>query len=90
MTEQQIFHDHTLDLNHRAKWFAGRFAIYAILIFWALVCLFPIYWTITTSFKLAPNVMQGHMIPFVDFTPKWKGWESLGLSPRLIGQERAV
>jgi multiple sugar transport system permease protein len=90
MTDQQIFHDHTTDLNHRAKWFAGRFAIYAILIFWTLVCLFPIYWTITTSFKLAPNVMQGHLIPFVDFTPKWKGWDSLGLSPRLIGQESTV
>ena len=57
MPEQQIFHDHTTDLNQRAKWFAGRFAIYAILIFWTLVCLFPIYWTFTTSFKLAPNVM---------------------------------
>ena len=90
MTEQQIFHDHTADLNHRAKWYAGRVAIYAILIFWTLVCLFPIYWTITTSFKLAPNVMQGHLIPFVDYTPKWKGWESLGLSPRLIGQESTV
>jgi len=90
MTDQQIFHDHSTDLNQRAKWFAGRFAIYAILIFWTLVCLFPIYWTITTSFKLAPNVMQGHMIPFVDYVPKWKGWDSLGLSPRLIGQESTV
>ncbi len=90
MAEQQIFHDHTADLNHRAKWYAGRVTIYAILIFWTLVCLFPIYWTITTSFKLAPNVMQGHLIPFVDYTPKWKGWESLGLSPRLIGQESTV
>ncbi len=90
MTDQQIFHDHSADLNHRAKWFAGRFAIYAILIFWTLICLFPIYWTITTRFKLAPNVMQGHLIPFVDFTPKWKGWDSLGLSPRLIGQESTM
>ena len=86
----QIFHDHEVDLKHKAKWYAGRVAIYGILIFWTFVCLFPIYWTITTSFKLAPNVMQGHMIPFVDFTPKWKGWESLGLSPRLIGQESTV
>ncbi|NND43168.1 MAG: carbohydrate ABC transporter permease, partial [Silicimonas sp.] len=61
-----------------------------ILIFWTIVCLFPIYWTITTSFKLAPNVMQGHMVPFVDYTPAWKGWESLGLSPDLIGQESTV
>ncbi len=87
---EQIFHDHEVDRAHKAKWYASRIAIYGILIFWTLVCLFPIYWTITTSFKLAPNVMQGHMIPFVDYMPKWKGWESLGLSPRLIGQESTV
>ena len=84
---QQIFYDSDADGAYKAKWYASRIAIYGILIFWTIVCLFPIYWTITTSFKLAPNVMQGHMIPFVDYQPKWKGWESLGLSPRLIGQE---
>ena len=87
---KQIFHDSDVDRAFKAKWYASRIAIYGILIFWTIVCLFPIYWTITTSFKLAPNVMQGHMIPFVDYTPKWKGWESLGLSPRLIGQESTV
>lgn len=87
---EQIFHDHASDLSHKAKWYAGRVAVYGILIFWTVVCLFPIYWTVTTSFKLAPNVMQGHMIPFVDFWPAWKGWDSLGLSPRLAGQESTV
>ena len=90
MAEEQIFHDHSTDLSHKAKFYTGRIAIYGILILWTVICLFPIYWTITTSFKLAPNVMQGHMIPFVDFVPKWKGWESLGLSPRLMGQESTV
>ncbi|MCY4167302.1 MAG: carbohydrate ABC transporter permease [Rhodobacter sp.] len=89
MTEQ-IFHDHSSDLAYRARWYAGRVAVYGILLVWTVVCLFPIYWTVTTSFKLAPNVMQGHMIPFVDFWPAWKGWDSLGLSPRLIGQESTV
>ena len=87
---KQIFHDHPSDTGHGVKWYASRIAIYGILIFWTIVCLFPIYWTITTSFKLAPNVMQGHMVPFVDYEPAWKGWESLGLSPRLIGQESTV
>ena len=87
---EQVFHDHSSDLSHKAKWYAGRAAVYGILIFWTVVCLFPIYWTVTTSFKLAPNVMQGHMIPFVDFWPAWKGWDSLGLSPRLAGQESTV
>ncbi len=89
MTEQ-IFHDHSSDLAYRARWYAGRVAVYGVLLVWTVVCLFPIYWTMTTSFKLAPNVMQGHMIPFVDFWPAWKGWDSLGLSPRLIGQESTV
>ncbi len=90
MSDEQIFHDHSSDLSFRAKWYAGRFAVYGILIFWTFICLFPIYWTITTSFKLAPNVMQGHLMPFVDFQPRWKGWDSLGVSPRLIGQESTV
>lgn len=86
----QIFHDSEADKGHRAKWFAGRVAVYGILLVWTVICLFPIYWTLTTSFKLAPNVMQGHMVPWVDFMPAWKGWESIGLSPRLIGEESTV
>ena len=65
MAEQQIFHDHEVDRGHRASWYAGRVAIYGILIFWTIICLFPIYWTITTSFKLAPDVMQGNLVPWI-------------------------
>ncbi len=86
----QIFHDSDHDRAGRVKWVAGRTAIYGILVFWTIVCLFPIYWTFTTSFKMAPDVMQGNLIPFVDFQPKWKGFESIGLSPRLLGQESTV
>jgi multiple sugar transport system permease protein len=64
----------------------GRFAIYAALLFWTFICLFPIYWTVTTSFKSAIDVTQGHLIPWVDFQPDWKGWRSLGLSPDTIFQ----
>ena len=63
---------------------ASRVFIYAALIFWAFICLFPIYWTITTSFKVAVDVTQGHLIPWVDFQPDWHGWRSLGLSPDTI------
>jgi multiple sugar transport system permease protein len=90
MAEKQIFHDHSSDLGHKAKWFASRTAIYGILLIWTFVCLFPIFWTVTTSFKLAPDVMKGNLIPWVDFTPKWKGWESIGLSPSLFGEESTV
>ncbi len=86
----QIFHDSETDLSHRAKWWSSRLVIYAMLILWAFICLFPIYWTISTSFKMAPDVMQGHLIPWVDFTPKWLGWRSLGLSPDTIWTESTV
>ena len=70
----------------RGKWVAGRVLIYAALAFWAFVCLFPIYWTVTTSFKSAVDVTQGHLIPWLDFQPDWKGFRSIGLSPDTILQ----
>ena len=60
--------------------------IYGALALWAAICLFPIYWTVTTSFKTAPDVTQGHLVPFVDYQPDWRGWRSLGLSPDTIGE----
>jgi multiple sugar transport system permease protein len=69
---------------------AGRILIYAALIFWAFVSLFPIYWTFSTSFKTAVNVTQGHLLPWIDFTPDWKGWRSLGLSPDTIFETSTV
>ena len=81
----QIFHDTETDTRHRAAWWAGRIAIYGALGFWAFICLFPIFWTITTSFKMAPDVMKGNILPWWDFRPAWLGWRSLGLSPDTIG-----
>ena len=90
MTDVAVFKDHDADRAVRVKWWASRVAIYTALIIWAVICLFPIYWTLTTSFKLAPDVMRGNMVPWWDYTPRWKGWESLGLSPRLIGEVSTV
>jgi len=87
---EQIFHDHSSDLAYRAGWLSRRVVIYGILILWTAICLFPIYWTLTTSFKLAPDVMKGNMVPWWDYTPKWRGWKSLGLSPDTIGTESTV
>jgi len=71
--------------RHRGSPFAKRILssvlIYGALLFWTFICLFPIYWTLTTSFKSAVDVTQGHLIPWLDFQPDWKGWRSLGLSP---------
>jgi multiple sugar transport system permease protein len=77
------------NLDHNRSAVAARFVgsrvlVYGALILWAFVCLFPIYWTVTTSFKSAVDVTQGHLIPWVDFKPDWKGWRSLGLSPDTI------
>ena len=65
---------------------SSRALIYALLGLWALISLFPIYWTLTTSFKTAVDVTQGHLIPWLDFEPDWRGWRSLGLSPDRIGE----
>lgn len=73
-----------------SQWLSKRLVIYGILGLWTLICLFPIYWTLTTSFKMAPDAMQGNMIPWVDFEPKWRGWKSLGLSPDTIWTESTV
>ena len=66
-----------------ARLFA-RLLIYLALVVWTFIALFPLYWTISTSMKLGRDVTQGHLIPWYDFKPNWKGWQSLGLSPDTI------
>jgi multiple sugar transport system permease protein len=78
------------DASRKARRILGRTLIYGALLLWAFVCLFPIYWTVTTSFKTAVNVTQGHLIPWLDFQPDWKGWRSLGLSPDTIERTSTV
>jgi multiple sugar transport system permease protein len=67
-----------------------RLAIYGILILWTIHLPVPDLLDITTSFKMAPDVMRGNMIPWVDYRPAWLGWRSLGLSPETIGAESTV
>jgi multiple sugar transport system permease protein len=76
--------------RERAKWWAARTLIYGALILWTLICLFPIFWTLTTSFKTAPNVMKGAIWPWIDFMPDWKGWRSVGLSPDTLFETSTV
>ena len=78
------------EVRSPAAYWSSRVFIYFALIFWAFICLFPIYWTVTTSFKAAVNVTQGHLIPWIDFQPDWRGWRSLGLSPDTIGTTSTV
>ncbi len=68
----------------RLQRFGSHTLIYGALLLWAFISLFPIYWTITTSFKVAVDVTQGHLVPWLDFEPKWRGWRALGLSPQML------
>lgn len=76
--------------SRRAKHATGRILIYAALLSWALISLFPLYWTVTTSFKVAKDVQLGHIVPWLQFEPDWKGWRSLGLSPDTIFERSTV
>ncbi len=52
-----------------------RIACYAILLFWLVVVLAPIYWVLITSFKLPIAVRGGSTyIPWVDFQPVLDNW----------------
>lgn len=53
----------------------GMVLTYALLGFWALVVIFPLYWLFITSFKLPVDVTSGATyIPFVDFKPTLTNW----------------
>ncbi len=48
---------------------------YIVLLFWAFVVLFPIYWVFTTSLKLPFQVDSGPFyIPFIDYKPSLESW----------------
>ena len=61
-----------------------RTLIYGALIAWTVIALFPIFWTFSTTFKVAKDVQLGNIIPWVDFKPAWLGLRAIGLSPDTI------
>ncbi len=89
----QVLTPERLRATHPSLWavhLSGRLLIYGALLLWAFISLFPIYWTVTTSFKVAVDVTQGHLVPWLDYQPDWKGWRSLGLSPDTIFETSTV
>ncbi len=53
-----------------------KVATYALLTFWTLIVLFPLYWVLVTSFKMEIEVDSGpYYLPFVDFTPTLQAWK---------------
>jgi multiple sugar transport system permease protein len=55
---------------------AGRVLSYLMLGFWAFLILFPLYWLVITSLKIASQVAEGPFyLPFVDFKPSLDAWK---------------
>src|SRR5919201_6970234 len=53
----------------------AKVSAYLILVLWALIVLFPLYWLVVTSFKLPIQVDAGpKYLPFVDFDPTLSAW----------------
>jgi multiple sugar transport system permease protein len=53
----------------------GAVFSYAVLLFWTIVVLFPLYWLVITSFKELFQVDNGPFyIPFGDYTPSLENW----------------
>jgi len=53
----------------------AKLGAFVVLLVWAVVVLFPIYWLFVTSFKTPYQVDKGpFFIPFVDFQPTLAAW----------------
>jgi len=53
----------------------AKLAAFILLLAWAFVVLFPLYWLLVTSFKTPGDVDKGPFyIPFVDFKPTLDAW----------------
>lgn len=74
--------------GRRGRWFepagigqlspGGKLITYFILLLWAFVVLFPIYWLLITAFKLPADVNNGPTyIPWVDFQPALHAWRNI-------------
>jgi multiple sugar transport system permease protein len=56
----------------------GKIVVYALLLLWSAVVLFPLYWVVITSLKLPIDVNAGPVyIPWVDFAPDLHAWRDL-------------
>jgi multiple sugar transport system permease protein len=53
-----------------------KIPVYFLLIIFSIVALFPFYYIITTSLKLPKDAMSAKWMPFIDFQPTLKNWNS--------------
>jgi multiple sugar transport system permease protein len=53
----------------------AKLGAFALLLLWAFIVLFPVYWLFVTSFKTPYQVDKGPFyVPFVDFQPTLDAW----------------
>ena len=56
---------------------------YIVLIIWFLIVVFPLFWTVVTSFKNPIDVFRGpKYMPFIDFKPSLKAWNNMFVRDR--------
>jgi multiple sugar transport system permease protein len=71
-----------MQLNLRQSRRINQIVTHVLLFLWTIVCLFPIYWVIITSFKRPIAVFQGpKYFPWIDFEPTLDAWEFLLTGP---------
>ena len=66
--EKQIDYE-KIEKSARVRRTAGKAAVYALLIFWAVVVLFPFYWMILTSVKSYRSYNSEHIPRFFTLSP---------------------
>jgi multiple sugar transport system permease protein len=68
----------TIKQNRRVK----GIITYTLLVAWTIICLFPLYWLLITSFKEPIAVFQGpKYFPWIDFKPTLSAWQFLLTGP---------
>jgi multiple sugar transport system permease protein len=67
--------------------FLKKGLIYLALVTWSVIALFPIFWTFSTTFKVAKDVQLGKIVPWLQYQPGWLGLRAIGLSPDTIFTE---
>jgi multiple sugar transport system permease protein len=79
---QRLFEPRRLD----AIALAPKIGTYAVLGFWTLIVLFPLYWVLVTSFKIEVQVDSGpYYLPFIDFAPTLDAWNFMLLQNNTLG-----
>lgn len=64
-------------MPHKRTWWQSLL-LYAVVIFWCFIVLFPFYWLLTTSLKTPIAVSRGpKYFPGIDFTPTIEHWQYL-------------